>query len=203
MRTEPIVITGSIGSGKSFVIDAIRKESTEPVDFFSFDQYTRELYQREDVRNFLTVMFGTTDRSKISEMVYKSPVMKDGLDNFFFDLVEEKFIELLNERHGGLVIEFPMYFEMKQRSEKIKLARNKVKVVAVVADDEVRRARIKVRDGSSNEKIDAIFATQVPQTFKIENADYVIDNTHGNCINHIRDLMKTKFKRVFYSADAK
>lgn len=203
MKTEPIVVTGSIGSGKSFVLDVIRKEAKVPVSFFSFDEFTKELYQREDVQNFLMVMFGTTDRAKISDMVFKSPAMRDSLNDFFFSHVEEKFLQLVNERTShGLVIEFPLYFEVKNRSDAVKLARNKVKVLAVVCDDAVRKSRIKFRDGISDEKINAILESQVPQEYKIENADYVIDNTNGNCINHVRDLMKTKFKKVFYSVDS-
>lgn len=203
MKTEPIVVTGSIGSGKSFVLDVIRKESKIPVSFFSFDEYTRELYARQDVQDFLTVMFGTTDRKKISDIVFKYPELKSGLDDYFFGLVEKKFMELITEKSGhGLVIEFPMYFEMKQRSALMKMARNKVKVIAVVCDEEIRRQRIKNRDGISEEKIAAILSSQVAQEFKIENADYVIDNTHGECEVHVRDLMKTKFKKVFFHADS-
>ena len=60
MKIETIVVTGSIGSGKSSVLETIKRESEAKVEFFSFDDYTKELYKREDVRNFLTVMFGNS-----------------------------------------------------------------------------------------------------------------------------------------------
>ena len=213
MKIETIVVTGSIGSGKSFVLETIKRESEAKVEFFSFDDYTKELYKREDVRNFLTVMFGTTDRSKISDMVFAANrqmgktetvnIMREGLNDFFFGLVEEKFLELLNRKPtSSLVIEFPMYFEMKERSNAIKLARSKVKVIAVVCDEAVRVQRVKKRDNFDETKVKAIVESQVNQSFKIENADYVIDTTNGQCETHIKDLMKVKFKKVFFHADS-
>lgn len=213
MKIETIVVTGSIGSGKSFVLNTIKKESEVKVGFFSFDEFTKELYLREDVRNFLTVMFGTTDRSKISDMVFAAGrqmgktetvnIMREGLNDFFFGLVEEKFLELLNRKErSSLIIEFPMYFEMLERSNAMKLARSKVKVIAIACDDAVRMQRVKNRDNFDEAKIKAIIASQVGQEFKIENADYVIDTTDGQCETHVKDLMKSKFKKVFFHVDS-
>ena len=211
MKTETIVVTGNIGSGKSTVINTIKAESGVKVEFFNFDDFTRELYERDDVKTFLTTMFGTTDRKEISDKVFAAgrqlgkteigDVLRDGLNEFFFKLVEDKFLELVNRKsHQTVVIEFPMFFEMKQRSIPIQMARSKVKVITVACDEDLRMARVKSRDGVSEEKVAAIVASQFPQEVKVENADYVIDTSHGHCVNHIRDLMRVKFKRVFHHA---
>ena len=97
-----------------------------------------------------------------------------------------------------MVIEMPLFFEMKERSIPIKMARSKVKVIAVVCDNEVRIERVKNRDGFTEEKIRNIIDSQVQQSFKIENADYVIDTTNGHCEIHVEDLMKQKFKKAFF-----
>lgn len=211
MKIETIVVTGNIGSGKSTVINTIKAESKVKVEFFSFDDFTRELYEREDVKAFLTAMFGTTDRKEISDKVFaagrqlgKTEVanaLRDCLNEFFFKIVEDKFLELVNRKnHQTMVIEFPMFFEMKQRSLPIQMSRSKVKVITVACDESIRMERVKSRDGISEEKIAAIVASQLPQEVKVENADYVIDTSHGHCENHIRDLMRIKFKRVFHHA---
>ena len=211
MKIETIVVTGNIGSGKSTVLNTIKAESQVKVEFFSFDDFTRELYEREDVKAFLVAMFGTSDRKEISDKVFASArqigktevanVLRDSLNEHFFKFVEDKFLELVNRKaHHTLVIEFPMFFEMKQRSIPIQMVRSKVKVITVACDDEIRMQRVKSRDGFSEEKIAAIIASQFPQSVKIENADYVIDTSNGHCENHIRDLMKVKFKRVFHHA---
>ena len=208
MKIETIVVTGNIGSGKSTVINTIKAESKVKVEFFNFDDYTRELYERDDVKAFLKAMFGTTDRKEISDKVFaagrqlgKTEVanaLLESLNEFFFKLVEEKFLELVNRKqHHTTVIEFPMFFEMKQRSLPIQMARSKVKVITVACDDDLRMSRVKSRDGFNEGKIAAIVASQLPQSVKVENADYVIDTSHGHCETRIRDLMKVKFKRVF------
>lgn len=214
MKNETIVVTGSIGSGKSRVLEAIKNFSQVKVDFFSFDEFTRELYLREDVRDFLTVMFGTTDRSKISDMVFAAGrqmgktetvnILREQLNDFFFKLVEEKFIELVNRKQNStLVIEMPLFFEMKERSSAIQMVRSKVKVIAVVCDEAVRMQRVKLRDGFSEDKIKSIVSSQIPQEVKVEKADYVIDTTDGHCDVHVQDLMKVKFKKVFQHVDPK
>ena len=214
MKNETIVVTGSIGSGKSRVLEAIKNFSQVKVDFFSFDEFTRELYLREDVRDFLMVMFGTTDRSKISDIVFASgrqmgktetvSILREQLNDFFFKLVEEKFIELVNRKQNStLVIEMPLFFEMKERSSAIQMVRSKVKVIAVVCDEAVRMQRVKLRDGFSEDKIKSIVSSQIPQEVKVKKADYVIDTTDGHCDVHVQDLMKVKFKKVFQHVDPK
>lgn len=214
MKNETIVVTGSIGSGKSRVLETIKNFSQVKVDFFSFDEFTRELYLREDVRDFLMVMFGTTDRSKISDIVFAAgrqmgktetvSILLEQLNDFFFKLVEEKFIELVNRKQNStLVIEMPLFFEMKERSSAIQMVRSKVKVIAVVCDEAVRMQRVKLRDGFSEDKIKSIVSSQIPQEVKVEKADYVIDTTDGHCDVHVQDLMKVKFKKVFQHVDPK
>ena len=212
MKIETIVVTGSIGSGKSRVLETIRNMSEVKVNFFSFDEFTKELYERGDVKKFLTMMFGTTDRKKISDIVFAAGrqmgktetvnILLEQLNDFFFKIVEEKFVELVNRKqHATLVIEMPLFFEMKERSNAIKMVRSKVKVVAVVCDNEVRIERVKNRDGFTEEKIRNIIDSQVPQEYKVENADYVIDTTNGHCEVYVEDLMKHKFKKVFFHVD--
>lgn len=210
MKIETIVITGGIGSGKSSVIEAIKRQTEKKVSFFNFDDFTKELYEREDVKKFLNTLFGTTDKKEISDIVLNgeesetTKIMREELNEFFFSLVEEKFIELVNRKPvSTLIIEMPMFFEMKKVSPKMQMVRTKVKVIVVTADDDVRIARVKNRDGFTEDKIRNIMSVQEPQQYKIEKADYVIDNTNGDCDNNVIDLMKNKFMKVFFNAEDK
>ncbi len=208
MKNETIVVTGNIGSGKSTVINTIKAASEVKAEFFNFDDYTRELYERDDVKAFLIAMFGTADRKEISDKVFASGrqlgktevanALRDCLNDFFFKLVEEKFLELVNRKSNRtLVIEFPMFFEMQKRSIPFQLYRAKVKVITVACDDRIRVGRVMSRDGVSEEKVAAIVASQMPQEEKIENADYVIDTSLENCEARVRELMETKLKKAF------
>lgn len=210
MKIETIVITGGIGSGKSSVIEAIKRQTEKKVSFFNFDDFTEELYEREDVKKFLNTLFGTTDKKEISDIVLNgeesetTKIMREELNEFFFSLVEEKFIDLVNRKPvSTLIIEMPMFFEMKKVSPKMQMVRSKLKVIVVAADDEVRIARVKNRDGFTEDKIRNIMSVQEPQQYKIEKADYVIDNTHGDCDDNVIDLMKSKFMKVFFNAEDK
>ena len=207
MKPEIIVVTGNIGSGKSTVINKI-KEMNGSIDFFNFDDYTKELYQQDDVKKFLMSMFGTDNKAEISDKVFNndahqlgksemSTIMLETLNDFFFKRVEEKFSKLVNEARRHLVIEFPMFFEMMEKSEVFKLLRSKVKVIAVVCDNKIRRKRVKARDGFDGSKIDKIFRSQMEQTKKIEKSDYYIDTSLENCDIILNELLKTKFKKVF------
>ena len=209
MKIETIVVTGGIGSGKSSVIDMIRHISEIKVDFFNFDDYTKELYTKDEVKEFLVAMFGTSDKDEISNIVFNkdkqetSKILLDELNDFFFKMVEAKFIELVNRKHGHtLVIEMPMFFEMKKLSTKMQMARSKVKVIVVACDDDVRVERVKHRDGFTEEKIRDIMDFQMAQSVKVENADYVIDTTDGkNTEVQVLNLLTNKFKRAFFHVD--
>ena len=211
MKIETVVVTGGIGSGKSSVIEMIKQTSEVKVDFFNFDDYTNELYTKDEVKDFLVTMFGTSDKVEISNIVFDkdkqdtSKILLDELNEFFFKMVESKFIELVNRKHGHtLVIEMPMYFEMKKLSTNMQMTRSKVKVIVVACDDDVRIARVKQRDDFTEEKIRDIMSVQMPQSIKIENADYVIDTTDGkNTEVQVLNLLTDKFKKVFFHGENK
>lgn len=211
MKIETVVVTGGIGSGKSSVIEMIQQTSEVKVDFFNFDDYTNELYTKDEVKDFLVRMFGTSDKAEISNIVFDkekqetSKILLDELNEFFFKMVESKFIELVNRKHGHtLVIEMPMYFEMKKLSTNMQMTRSKVKVIVVACDDDVRIARVKQRDDFTEEKIRDIMSVQMPQSIKIENADYVIDTTDGkNTEVQVLNLLTDKFKKVFFHGENK
>lgn len=209
MKIETIVITGGIGSGKSRVLEAIKKQSEVKVDFFNFDDYTKELYELPSVRKFLMTMFGTTDRKKISDMVFAGSrqigktqtvdILRDQLNDFFFHLVEDKFVELVNRKqHRTLIIEMPMYFEMEERSTEMQLVRSKIKVITVGCDEDIQIDRVKNRDGFTEEKIHSIIASQKDRFYKVEHADYVIDTTNNDTEEQVTSLMRSKFKKIFF-----
>jgi dephospho-CoA kinase len=203
MNNEIIVVTGNIGSGKSFLVDRIKdlaNENDVKVDYFNFDDFTKELYQNQEVQNYLLTMFGTLDKTKISDIVFSTPSMLEALNNFFFAFVEHKFIELVDgKKHHPLVIEFPMYFEMKERSTEMQLNRHKVKVITVICSDEARINRVMARDNTSREKVEQIVASQLPQEYKMTHADYVVDTSKSDA-KSLTELLTTKFKKVFKHA---
>ena len=206
MKPEVIIVTGNIGAGKSTVINKI-KEMNGAIEFYNLDDYTKELYEKEEVQQFLMTMFGTTVKEEISNKVFagarnigkseSSKAMLEVLNDFFFKFVESKIIDLVTSAKRHTVIEFPLFFEMMEKSAELKLLRSKVKVIAVVCDNKIRRERVKARDGFDGSKIDTIFSSQMDQIKKMEKSDYYIDTSLENCDIILDELLKTKFKKVF------
>lgn len=199
MKFETIVVTGGIGSGKSFIAKAIQQKAETKVEYFNFDDFTKELYLRQDIQDFLMFMFGTCNRSKISDLVFGNEVMRYEINKFFFSHVEAKFMELVNRKaHSTLVIEFPMCFEMMQISNSIQLIRSKFKTISVTCDDATRYRRVQNRDGFSIDKIQSIVVSQMPQQQKNEYADYVIDTSNDGGLDQLDQLMRNQLKKAFY-----
>ena len=61
------------------------------------------------------------------------------------------------------------------------------KIIAVTSSEEIRINRILKRDKTSKKKIKAIIDKQLPEDYKIKNADYVIYN---NTLEETRDVVK-------------
>ena len=137
---KPIIITGNIGSGKSTLIKGICEEFPN-IRNFSFDNYTKELYQQPEIVDFLIEHFGTADKSAVSDLIFgaSGDEMREKLNSHFYRLVEAKFIDLVTSHQDTpLLIEMPLYFEMLSKSQFMQMLRNYVYVVTVIADDSVR-----------------------------------------------------------------
>ena len=176
---KPIIITGNIGSGKSTLIKGICGEFPN-IRTFSFDDFTKELYQQPEIVDFLIEHFGTADKSTVSDLIFgtSGDEMREKLNSHFYKLVEEKFVDLVTvPQDAPLLIEMPLYFEMLAKSQSMQMLRNCVYVVTVIADDSVRIERVKNRDGFTLEKIQVIMNKQMDQQEKVAGSDFCLDNT--------------------------
>lgn len=164
-----IVFTGNIGCGKSTVVSALSNLLPE-YEFHDVDVLVHELYQDHNFQSWLLKEFGTSDRTRVSNIAFS--------DHLKCKMLEAKSIELLHDavmaiwEKPNTVLEFPLYFEMGYDRYKTP----DTVVVAVTCSDDFQYSRVKTRDGFSDEKIQAIMAKQLTQERKAELADYVIEN---------------------------
>lgn len=167
-----IAITGGIGTGKSTFIKALELYLPH-YTFHSVDQGVHQLYAHHpNVQQDLYNLFGTTDRSSISNIAFANKALltqlEDLLEPYLSEMIEGWLLE------DDVVVEFPLLFE-KQYEDYFDV------IIAIVADDDVRIKRVQERNGFTVEKIESIMRQQKSKHFFAQPlvADYIIDTTHN------------------------
>lgn len=171
-------LTGSIGSGKSFVGLCMEQLGARLI---RADEIAREVIAPgtpgllEIVRTFGAEVLdenGQVDRPKLARIVFSDPAKRRQLEEIIHPRVREREIRLLREHRGHplIVLEIPLLFE--SRSEDLC-----DKILVVTIDEATRRERLMRDRAMTAQEIDARLASQMPQEEKVRRADYVIDNS--------------------------
>ena len=166
-----IAVTGSIGSGKSAVVQALLQQ-LPGYAHFDFDCQVHALYEDPDFCAALRRDFGTCERKLLSEQAFADVGFKARLEAASAERLKAQLHDAL-AANSRLVAEFPLLYEAGWCLDLFELT------VAVVCDDEVRQARVVSRDGANPDKIAAIAASQLSAAAKSALADWVIDTTDG------------------------
>lgn len=172
-----IGLTGGIATGKSEV-GRILRELNKPV--IEADQLIKLVYQQNET-------------IQLTQSLFPSAVIKDQIN---FSILRElffKFEQPAQQLQSHLYKNLPAAFErerLKQVSAKYiiydvpllfekNLSSLFDTVVLVYAPRQIQQARVKKRDGSSNEVINAILSVQMDIEEKKRLSPWVIDNTQG------------------------
>ena len=190
-----IGLTGGSGSGKTTVSNYLRKKGFEIIDF---DLTTRELQKpgepalAEIVEAFgpeSLLPDGTMNRKYVGKVVFSDPKEKKKMDSII-----QKYVDVLITartdafREAGrdvtrqtnptdylqkkvIFYDHPLLFEVPYNIEPA----NEAWVVDV--DDETRIQRILKRDCICRDDIIKRMNSQTSRQYKLERADYVIDNS--------------------------
>ena len=175
-----IGLTGSIGSGKSFVSeiivdhgftlidsDIIAHEITEkgsPVLAELQDRFDKDILTEE----------GELNRKYLAELTFSDPSQKEAL----IDIVTSKVISVIDDKlallreegfEEAVFVDAPVLYE-SGASYLVD------EVWLVVADDEIRAKRVMERDNCTYEEFLLRDKNQLPQEEKILMADVIIDN---------------------------
>src|SRR6476659_917087 len=159
-----VAVTGGIGAGKSEVLRAFARRGVPTI---SADEIVHELIAGDpDVRAALEDRFGTTDRTRIGEIVFADRDELAWLEGMLHPRVrreEERWFEALDAPVAAT--EIPLLYESGGESRFDA-------VVVVTAPDEVRAAR-------SRYALDERAARLIPDEEKVRRADfaYVNDGT--------------------------
>jgi dephospho-CoA kinase len=185
-----VALTGSIGMGKSTVA-AMFERAGVPV--FDADAAVRALQgpggalvERIGQRFPGTVHGGVLDRERLAALVLEDPARLADLEKIVHPAVRDARLAFI-DRNGdapALVFDIPLLFETGGEGEFDK-------VVVASAPVQVQRARVLMRRGMTEEKLDSIRKRQMPDDEKRARADFVID-TGGDLSTteaQVRDIL--------------
>lgn len=164
-----IVITGSIGTGKSTVSKALLSYMPG-YELVSADDLVHTLYAyNAQFQADLLKRFGTAERKEISDIVFAQPQRRVELETLSWAyLVQEVETTFAKE---NVIFEFPLFFEFPHWRERPNA------VVVVGCDEATQYARVAARDGISKEKLDSILKAQLPLAEKVKQAEIYFDTT--------------------------
>lgn len=172
-------LTGNVASGKTTVADRWRKAGVRVIDadaighaVLAEDAAVQEALVKEFGGGILDYD-GAIDRARLGEKAFVTPERTKRLN----DIVHPPLLERLDEEleaaaAGGeplVVVDAALVFEFH-------LDEVLDEVVLVTAPRETRADRLRRERGLSDETIDAIMASQLSDTDKIDESDYVIVN---------------------------
>jgi dephospho-CoA kinase len=176
MAVPFVGLTGGLGAGKSTALAALERHGATVL---STDAVVHELYRSQSVRDALRERWGDSafaaqqvDRGAIARRVFSNPPERAWLEGLLWPLVAERVDEfrddlvLQSPPPVAAVVETPLLFEAGGD------ARFDV-TIAIVADDQLRAARIAARD---QQELAAREARQLSQDEKARRATYVVVN---------------------------
>jgi len=171
-------LTGSLGSGKSFVADCLRDLGATVIDA---DVIAREAtapgspaldHIRKEFGPGVFSPDGSLDRAALARVVFADATRLAALEAILHPLVRAREEELiaLNRHRPLTVLDIPLLYETG--AETLCDA-----VLSVTVDEAVRRARLVQDRGMSDEQIARRLSRQLPQEEKNRRAQHVIDNS--------------------------
>jgi dephospho-CoA kinase len=168
-----IGLTGGIAAGKSTALAAFERLGAETI---SSDAVVHDLLDSEPLRDRLIERWGadvaadgTVDRARIGRIVFADPEQLHWLESQVHPLVGERiaaWLGSLSEDAEFAVVEVPLLFESDMEGVFDTST-------AIVASEEVRRARAEARGHTLVAERDA---RQLSQEEKADRAEHVIEN---------------------------
>ncbi|PKQ63344.1 dephospho-CoA kinase [Labilibaculum manganireducens] len=170
-------LTGGIGSGKSIVGRAFEMMGI-PVYIADIEAKRLMVFDSE-LRNLLISRFGNQiydsnfnlNRKLLAEIVFNDSEALQDINSIVHPAVRKDFIRWC-EQHSQIpyvIQESAIIFDSG-------LYKNFDKIITVAAKDEIRIQRVMERDSMSRELIVERMRSQLPESVRIEKADFVIYN---------------------------
>lgn len=189
-----IGITGGIGAGKTTVTDYLKSSGYTVVDA---DELSREMtssggkaipYIVSKFGSDFVLPDGSMDRAKMRDLIFNNPEAKEILEYGTTKVVIEDIKQIIidREKAGDKVVFFsiPQLFENNMENDYDE-------IWAVSADREIKKKRIKSRDGIDDNIIELIISTQAEEEYINSKSNVVIFNNGSvqELYSNIDDLL--------------
>ena len=172
------VITGSIASGKSTVVNLLKERGFSVIDADLIAHEQLEICKCEIVKAFGEQILdetGRIDRKKLGDIVFNEPKKLKNLEQILHPKIKaEIFFKALQfERLGEIYfVDIPLFFEKKQRYAEFK------NVAVIYTPKELLLSRLMSRNGLNLEDAKARVELQMDIEQKRKMAKFVIDNSN-------------------------
>lgn len=169
-------LTGGIGTGKSIIAKVFNLFNIPVYD--SDLEAKRLMIESLEIRNQLISRFGsevyhadsTLNRKYLSSIIFNNPQALQKVNGIVHPVVRKDFQSWSKKQHAPYVIqESAILFDTG-------LYKNFDKIVCVTANEELRIQRVMERDSVSRKSVKERIDNQLPESVKIEKADFVIYN---------------------------
>jgi dephospho-CoA kinase len=197
-----IVITGSIGTGKSAAVDIIKKMGFSVLDS---DKIVHEGYNKGTELYHKVVDFfgreilnedGTINRNILGSIVFNDTEKLDFLNNLVHAYVREELMKGVESSSEHVIfLDIPLILETIEKNDSYNLKYDEIWLVYV--SEKTQRKRLEKRailEGKKPEDVLKIIGKQIPIKRKVSMADEIIDNegTLQELEDNIKKLLKIK-----------
>ena len=171
------VITGSIASGKSTVVNLLKERGFSVIDADLIAHEQLEICKCEIVREFGEQILdeaGLIDRKKLGAIVFNEPKRLKNLEQILHPKIKAEILSnaLQLERLGQVYfVDIPLFFEKKERYAEFK------NVAVIYAPKELLLSRLMSRNGLNLENAKARIELQMDIEQKRKMAKFIIDNS--------------------------
>ena len=172
------VITGSIASGKSTVVNLLKERGFSVIDADLIAHEQLEICKREIVCEFGEQILdeaGKIERKKLGAIVFRKPKKLKNLEQILHPKIKAEILSQASqlERLGQVYfVDIPLFFEKKERYAEFK------NVAVIYAPKELLLSRLMSRNGLNLEDAKARAELQMDIEQKREMAKFVIDNSN-------------------------
>ena len=172
------VITGSIASGKSTVVNLLKERGFSVIDADLIAHEQLEICKREIVETFGEQILdetGRIDRKKLGDTVFNEPKKLKNLEQILHPKIKaEIFFKASQFECLGQVyfVDIPLFFEKKERYAEFK------NVAVIYAPKELLLSRLMNRNALNLEAAKARVELQMDTEQKKKMAKFVIDNSN-------------------------
>ena len=188
------VITGSIASGKSTVVNLLKERGFSVIDADLIAHEQLEICKREIVEVFGEQILdetGKIDRKKLGDIVFNEPKKLKNLEQILHPKIKAEILSQASQLEGlGEIyfVDIPLFFEKKERYAEFK------NVAVIYAPKELLLSRLMSRNGLNLENAKARVELQMDIEKKQKMAKFIIDNSSD--MEHLKLELEKFLKQI-------